>query len=325
MFSDNGKISERQLYRMIIVAMLGPALLICPRFLGEYGSLGIVAYVIAILMSALYIMGSFKLKSIGTDKMVWCVAKGFFGTIAVIRLFVVAIGGLYIMLDVVERILLPKTNGIMILLLVGVLLVYWIQSGLECTGRAMELLFYWVVVPIVISLAVVIPNVELGNILDGGGSVATITGGGMRGGEISHMGGMSLISRIEGIDIFKFVLKIFIVFMIFTPADIIWLTKDSFKCNKIKKPVWKGFTVFWIANVISYGIILGIYGVRGLNVDENYPLIKVMQISGVPGDFLRRVDGFIGTYLVISIFCGITLALIGVKMLCEGLIDRGKQ
>ena len=56
MFSDNGKISERQLYRMILVAMLGPALLICPRLLGGYGSLGIVAYLVAGLMSALYII-----------------------------------------------------------------------------------------------------------------------------------------------------------------------------------------------------------------------------------------------------------------------------
>lgn len=324
MFSDNGKISERQLYRMILVAMLGPALLICPRLLGGYGSLGIVAYLVAGLMSALYIIVNFKLKSLVTDKPVWNIAKGFFGTIAVIRLFVVAIGGLYIMLDVVRRILLPRTNGIMILLLVGVLLVYWIQSGLECTGRAMELLFYWVIVPIVISLAVVIPNVELGNIVDGGVSVATITGGGMRGSDATDIGSMSVFSMIEGIDIFKFVLKTFMVFMIFTPGDIIWLTKDSFNCKKIKKPVWKGFAVFWISNVVAYGIILGIYGAGGLNVDENYPLIKVMQISGVPGDFLRRVDGFMGTYLVVSIFCGITLALIGVKMLCEGLIDRGK-
>ena len=103
MFSDNGKISERQLYRMIIVAMLGPALLICPRLLGEYGSLGIVAYLVVGLMSALYIIVNFKLKSLVNDKPVWNIAKGFFGTIAVIRLFVVAIGGLYIMVDVVRK------------------------------------------------------------------------------------------------------------------------------------------------------------------------------------------------------------------------------
>ena len=73
--------------------------------------------------------------------------------------------------------------------------------------------------------------------------------------------------------------------------------------------------------MVAYGIILGIYGAGGLNVDENYPLIKVMQISGVPGDFLRRVDGFMGTYLVVSIFCGVALALTEIKMVCEGLID----
>lgn len=325
MFSNNGKISERQLYRMIIVSSLGPALLICPRIFGEYGSLGIVAYLVAGLMSALYIIGSFMLKNKATDKPVWDIVKGFFGAIGIIRLLVVAISGLYIMLDVVRRILLPKTNGIMVLLLVGVLLVYWVQSGLECTARAMELLFYWVLVPIVISLTVVIPNVELGNIVDGGGNVAVITGGGMQGGKISDISGMNTIWMIEGIDIFKLIFKTLIVFIIFTPAELIWLTKDGFNCNKIKKPVWKGYTFFWVVNVIAYVIILGIYGAHGLNVDENYPIIKVMQISGVPGDFLRRVDGFVGTYLVVSIFCGIALALAGMKIMIDYLRRMGKN
>lgn len=310
MFSGNGKISQRQLYRMLVVAMLGPALLVCPRLLGEYGSLGFVAYFIACLMSALYILGSLKLKELVSDKLVnnrliWNIIKGFFGALAIIRLFVVALGGIYIMYDVIRRILLPKTNGIMILLLVGVLLVYWIQSGLECNARAMELLFYWVLVPIVISFAVAIPNVKVENLLDIGVDFASKSG-------------------TSVVDIAKnsLIIKTFIVFIIFTPADVVWLCKDSFNCSKISKPVWKGFTFFWIANVVAYGIILGIYGVKGLNVDENYPLIKVMQISGVPGDFLRRVDGFMGTYLVVSIFCGVVLALTGLRMVIGSLTKR---
>ena len=197
MFSENGKISQRQLYRMIIVASLGASLLICPRLLGKYGSWGIMAYLLAGGMSALYFLGMFKLRKLILGKLisnesaavdnpsekinfddnisekydrakfVLNISKGFFGTIAFVRLFIVAVGGLFIMYDVVRRILLPRTNGLMILLLVGVLLVYWMGSGLECTARAMELLFYWVLVPVVISLIVVIPNVELENIFNG--------------------------------------------------------------------------------------------------------------------------------------------------------------
>lgn len=306
MFSENGKISQRQLYRMIVVATLGASLLICPRLLGMYGGLGLLAYLLAGLMSFLYILIVFKIKGLASNKPIWSITKGIMGTIALVRLLAVSVGGLYIMYDVVRRILLPRTNGLMILLLVGVLLVYWMGSGLESTARAMELLFYWVLVPIVISLAVAVSNVNLGNIISADANV----GNSMIGNVMVH---------IEDRNILVFLFRTFIIFIIFTPADIIWLCKENSKYEKMKKPIWKGFSFFWTANVIAYGIILGIYGARGLNVDENYPLIKVMQISGVPGDFLRRVDGFMGAFLVVSLFCGVVLALVIIKMMVESL------
>ena len=101
-----------------------------------------------------------------------------------------------------------------------------------------------------------------------------------------------------------------IIWFIFTPAELVWLFKGSFDDKKMNGAIWKGFGFFWIANILCYGIVLGIYGVDGLKGSDTYPLIKVMQISGVPGDFLRRVDGFMGAFLVVSIFCGICLALV---------------
>lgn len=345
MFSENGKISQRQLFRMTIVASLGASLLICPRLFGEYGSLGIVAYLLAGGMSALYLLGMLRLKKIAMGKLasneranlILNIFKGFFGTVAFVKLFIVAVGGLLIMYDVVRRILLPRTNGLMILLLVGVLLVYWMGSGLECTARAMELLFYWVLVPIVISLIVVIPNVELGNIFNENvsGSVSVLAEStddvsrGDFGGIKEDFSGSGLrvadtLAQSRDTNIFEILLRAFIIFIIFTPAELIFLSRENCGCKKPNKPIWKAFIFFWIANVITYVIVLGIYGAKGLNVDDNYPLIKVMQISGVPGDFLRRVDGFMGAFLVVSLFCGIALALVILKMMVESLSVKEK-
>ena len=391
MFSENGKISQRQLYRMIIVASLGASLLICPRLLGKYGSWGILAYLLAGGMSALYILGISKLRKLVLGKLIlnervavdnaWekinCnenvsekfdrakfvlnIFKGFLGTIAFIRLFIVAVGGLFIMYDVVQKILLPRTNGLMILFLVGVLLVYWMGSGLECTARAMELLFYWVLGPIVISLAVVIPNVELGNIFNENVSgsvnifeenmdVASSGGfdsnteaindgvlvedkeyfsGSILGENKEDFSGSGLtvkdtLVESKGTNIFEILFSAFIIFIIYTPAELIFLCKEDCDCKKLNKPIWRAFIFFWIANVMTYVIVLGIYGAKGLNVYDNYPSIKVMQISGVPGDFLRRVDGFMGAFLVVSLFCGIALALVILKMMVESLAIKGK-
>ena len=284
MFSQNGKISERQLFRMIVVSLLGASLLICPRFIGAFGSVGFGVYIVAATLGGIYIYIVFRLKKINSDGVLYNMLEGFMKTIAVARLFLMAAGGLYVITDVVERILLPKTNGIMVIILLGILLVYWTESGLECGARAMELLFYWVIVPIVISLVVAVPNVEVNNLVPSGSK-----------------------------NVLDFIKITLFIWFIFTPAELVWLNKGKSIDNKMNTAIWKGFGLFWIVNVINYGIILGIYGVKGLEGSDTYPLIKVMQIGGVPGDFLRRVDGFLGAFLVVSIFCAISLAIVILK------------
>ena len=284
MFSQNGKISDRQLFRMIIVGSLGPSLLICPRLISGFGSVGFAVYFVAALLGIGYILLMLRLKEIGYKSTFGNMLEGFFKAIGVARLFLVAAGGLYVITDVVSRILLPRTNELMVLLIIGILLVYWVESGLECMGRAMELLFYWVLVPILISLVVALPNMRVNNlgIFDVGGIDASVG------------------------DFIKIVL---VIWFIFTPAEVVWLAKDKLD-KKYSGAIWKGWGFFWGANIICYAIVLGIYGMKGLKGIDTYPLIKVMQISGVPGDFLRRVDGFMSAFLVVSIFCGICLALV---------------
>lgn len=299
MFSQNGKISDRQLFRMIIVGLLGPSLLICPRLVSGYGSVGPAVYFAGAILGIGYILLMLRLKEIGSKSIFGNVLEGFFKTIGVARLFLVAAGGLYVITDVVSRILLPRTNELMVLLLIGVALVYWVESGLECMGRAMELLFYWVLVPIFISLVVAIPNVKVNNL------------------------GLLDIGSTD-ISLVDFIKVVLIVWFIFTPAELVWLIKGKLE-KKYNGAIWRGFGFFWGANIICYGIVLGIYGVKGLRGIDTYPLIKVIQISGVPGDFLRRVDGFMGAFLVVSIFCGICLALVILRRGIVGELEIGLQ
>ena len=62
MFSQNGKISDRQLFRMIIVGSLGPSLLICPKLLSGLGSMGFIVYLAAAVLSVGYILGEREVK-----------------------------------------------------------------------------------------------------------------------------------------------------------------------------------------------------------------------------------------------------------------------
>lgn len=291
MFSENEKISARQLYRAIVVTMVGPTLLVCPRVVAKYGSDGIWVYALAGLLSVLYVGVMLYLSKCFADKKGFakgflcgskCVAgKAFFYVLMAGKLFIMAIIGLYLICDVVTGVLLPGTHILTILAVLLLALIYWNQGSIESSARAFEVLFYWVLVPVFIVIGIAMPKVELPN----------------------------LTPQMENDfrEIFKS--SLFLWFL-FTPAELLILCGRHFKQDgKSRAGVWKGVTVLFILNAVAYGTILGVYGGSGIDKGSPYPLLKVMQIGGVPGDFLRRVDGFMTVFLVLSLFCEIVLLM----------------
>ncbi len=291
MFSENEKISGRQLYRSLVVTMAGPTLLVCPRVAGEFGADGFFVYIVAGVLSILYIglmlylrrcnyrKQGFIYRFVSEEK---CVSvKAFTNVLLSVKLLCLAIGGLYLICDVVTGILLPETHIIIVLAILVLALIYWNQGSIESSGRAFEVLFYWVLVPVVIVIGMAAPKIEAGNLLP-----EMDTG----------------LSNIVAAGAF--------LWFLFTPAEILLLCGKHYRNDKkTVYGVWRGVFVLFGGNLITYATVLGIYGANGINEGGPYPLLKMMQISGVPGDFLRRVDGFMSVFLVLSLFCGMVMLL----------------
>ena len=55
MFSENEKISGRQLYRTIVVTLVGPTLLLGPRIVAKFGADGFLVYGLAGIFSVIYV------------------------------------------------------------------------------------------------------------------------------------------------------------------------------------------------------------------------------------------------------------------------------
>ena len=313
MFSENEKISGRQLYRSIVVTLAGPTLLVCPRVAGGYGADGFFVYGIAGILSVLYIgfmlcirKCSYKNNGLKNDSFIRgflsgrsCVAgRACINVLLVAKLLCLAVGGLYLICDVVSGILLPETHILIVLTVVVMALIYWNQGSIESSGRAFEVLFYWVLIPVIIVIGMAMPKIEVANLLP------------------------QMNTRVSDI----IAAGVFLWFL-FTPAEILVLCGKHFRNDKKTVwGVWRGVFVLFTGNILTYATVLGIYGAGEIVEGSPYPLLKVMQISGVPGDFLRRVDGFMSVFLVLSLFCGMVLLLdymgISIWQIGEALYGR---
>ncbi len=291
MFSENEKISGRQIYRTIVVTLAGPTLLVCPRIVAKFGADGFFVYGLAGVFSVLYIaIMQFIRKCVcnknGCARGFVCgskmmAGKGLLYVLLCAKLLALAVMGLYLICDVVTGILLPSTHILTILAILIIALIYWNQGSIESSARAFEVLYYWVVIPIVIVIGLAVSNVELVN----------------------------LYPQMET-DMSEIIKSSLLLWVLFTPAELLVLCGRHFVDNKKTNiGIWKGVIVLFVGNLIAYGTILGVYGRNGISEGSPYPLLKVMQISGVPGDFLRRVDGFMSVFLVLSLFCEIVLLM----------------
>lgn len=311
MFSENEKISGRQLYRSIVVTLAGPTLLVCPRVAGKFGADGFFVYAVAGILSVAYIalMLCIRKCSYKNDGFIkdfvsgqsFTAGRTFVNVLLSVKLLCLAIGGLYLICDVVTGILLPETHILMVLAVVVMGLIYWNQGSIESSGRAFEILFYWVLVPIVVVIGMAMPKIEVANLLP-------------------KMG--TKVSDIIAAGVF--------LWFLFTPAEILVLCGKHYRNDRRTVwGIWRGVLMLFAGNIITYATILGIYGEKGINEGSPYPLLKVMQISGVPGDFLRRVDGFMSVFLILSLFCGMVLLLdymgISIWQIGEALFERGGE
>ena len=306
MFSENEKISGRQVYRMIVITLLGPTLLICPLIAGRLGSYGFISYIIAGTLSVAYTFFMIRLREIECKPFLLAVR-----ILVCVKLLFLAVGGLYLTCDIVTGILLPETHFFMIIIVLASALIYWNRGSIECLARAFEIMFYWVVVPIVLVLAVAVPKVNSDNL-------------------IKDFPADKMVINISGegiVDIFRVGI---ILFVLFSPSELLWLCKKHFlDDNKTKRGIWRGLLAVFAGNVVAYGTILGIYGREGICEGATYPLLKVMQISGIPGDFLKRVDGFMSVFLVLSLFCGMVMMMdyLGINLwqICDALFGKKQK
>lgn len=271
MFSENRKISERQTTRLLVYDMLGISSLILPSMLAKVaGGDGIFCIFLALIPAYIFlgIVGKVREK-VGTDYLEFIrnswgkVIGGFF--FVLYYLFCVILAGytLYFLSRLVNMQLLKNESyvliGVCILLLGG----YGIMGGIEGKARIYEILFWFLLIPLLTMLILAMKDVNTDYWTP-----------------VFYCGWDGVLKG-TGIVFLCYILVYFVLFLFpfeKNPGQGIRSAKKALRVNAI-------------INSMIYLITLGIFGKNAL-AGMDYPVVTLMSMIKIPGGFFERQDAF---------------------------------
>lgn len=271
MFSDNKKISKRQVFRLLTYDMLGLGTLLVPPVLAKVsGEDGIFCIAIALLFAFLFLRGiKALLQGMETDYISYLqVQTGKIGSslllIGYLAYFVTLAGyAAYHFTNLVMRNLLKEESFFLILLLLLLLVCYGIWEGVESRARVYEILFWAVMLPLFFMLMAACDEVQV-----------------------------DYWTPVFSTDISAVVYGSYYAFW---PLSLVFLVLFVRKHVEKKEAAmlagWNALRFAGAVYAVLYLILLGIFGVNALGTME-YPAVTLMSTVKTFGGFLKRMDAF---------------------------------
>jgi translation initiation factor 2 beta subunit (eIF-2beta)/eIF-5 len=266
-FSENDRISTRQVFRLFVFDFLGESTLVLPQVLaGISGTAGVISIVLGGVLASIILWLLLQLIN-AMDGDLLSFVRSRYIYIFLVLIFVCLAGyGAYLFSDVVKYSLLQGTAYSLILLVILLLSGYAVWGGIESRARVFEVLFVLLFVLLFIMLLIAAKNLNLEYLSDFG----TFSAGKTAGGSL-----LVLMSFLP------------VILVLFLPAHI---TKNNRKkmAGAVCKAIW--FSVVVIAAL--YVVLLGNFGSAALST-MRYPAVVLMSSIQLRGSFLKRLDAFL--------------------------------
>ena len=270
MFANNGRISQSQCMRLLFFDMMGIGSLMLPGYLaGSCETDGAIAIVAGCAMGfAMLAYLKWVLAKQKTDYFSYIhsvVGKWGAGFIGILYgLYYLVFGGcvFYQLSKLIQDYLLQKESFTIILLLLHLLAIYGIYRGVECRARVYEVLFYILLVPFLIMLALGSRDVEFVNLMPMGISSPMEIGQGAYG-----------------------------VFLVFAIAQMLLLTSPYLSLKEGIRGARRAMLLCGIIFIIVYEIVIGVFETIAVS-GRSYAVVDLMSTITLQGGFLRRQDAF---------------------------------
>lgn len=284
MFSNNGKISNHQAVRLLILDVFTGACLFLPMALPRLaGDGGFLALILGILLTLAdgavlsWCLGKCESRFIPKLGSGWlpAVLRWLYG-LRCFAAFVFLMGMFSSVLNETFLYTMPKWLVIAGMTLV---LIYGSTKGIEVRARLSEILFYLVLIPIILIGLFSIPE---GNIF-----------------RLLTFSATSFSGIIQGI---------LVTWVLMAPVE--WMLYIA-----PENPNEKPFRIFaWALGIggglaaLIYALCVTVMTVEGM-AGERWPTVILMQIVRIPGGFLSRQDGLMLSFWIFAMFISLSGAL----------------
>uniref|UniRef100_UPI0040576F67 GerAB/ArcD/ProY family transporter n=1 Tax=Agathobacter sp. TaxID=2021311 RepID=UPI0040576F67 len=300
MYVDNGKISDRQTFRLFVFDLLGIGTLLLPPYLAKLTGIdGVFAILLGGVCGYIYLRYlGFIIGKINTDAGSYLQQNAkkpiqwlFFGYVSLHSIFTAGFCA-YVFGNLMQHALLKEESFGLILLLTMLLAAYAIGGGIESRARVYEVLFWFVFIPYVIMLLFSIRDVKI-----------------------------EYLDSFFDVQTRPFLEGSYLVFLLLTPLffSIFLLEKRNAAKGAYGSSIIKIVTKSLLFSVVvflgSYVILVGCFGEKGL-ASMRYPIITLMSTVQFKGSFLKRMDALMLGVWFFTLFALINLHLhYGVEMM----------
>lgn len=291
MYMENGKISERQAFRVGLLENITIGMVVIPYITTSMaGDLHIRALYLGIALSCLYAMLVFGFSKWFPEGLISALNDnlGWLGRVFdIVYAFRYVLRGALIMLffvTVIHEYMLKSTKAWVIAIPFAAICGYGALRDIEKRGRLLEFLFWWMIVPLILVAVFAISNVDWGSLPR----------------ELSA-NGAPLFSRWLSDGVLP---AAYLSFLVLSSVELMIFTlprqkQNSWK-NGLKILVW-----IVIAVVLAYVFIVGILGVDWVKTGSTVSM-NVIEASAFPGGLVERMDYPVLAFWVIGVFAVIS-------------------
>lgn len=302
MFSNNNRISTRQVFRLFVFDFIGMSTLVLPAKLASTtGADGVFAIVTGGMLASMYLWYLARIMREMDGDLIQYTRNAMprWGSSVMIIFFaaycILEAGyGAYIFADVMKKGLIGGESYTLLLILILAVAVYAIRAGIESRARVYEILFWVLFVPLFLLLWIAASD--------------TTT---------EYLGPfwVTSFSNIvwSGTCVFQYLTPVFLI--LFFPA---YVRKDA-----QKKMVGAVYAALWVAVavfVVFYLILLGSFGDKAMT-NMRYPALTLMSNIHLRGSFLKRLDAFLLAIWFFTLFALINVFLFYAEQLIAAFVE----
>lgn len=265
MFADNARISHRQLFRQIVLGVIGIYTLVIPIFPEVFGRQGILCLLTAMAVYLLFCIYFIRIKTVMQNPRRY-MGKILGSVFVFLYMSWLWLMGVYLLLmtaRITDRFLIEGSVYWIVIVLAGIVTYLGSHQGLERRGRMAEVCFP-------VFLFILAGMLCLGILR-------------MKSYYLGELGDLTLQGWLKGS------YQVFCAFLPFTFLPV--------ALGNVKKPgetgkVMRG-ALFLVTGILMLCLLLlqGSFGI-GAYEHSRYPMVEFMAGIRIPGDFLERVDIF---------------------------------